>query len=1490
MSALVSRLLVPTVCAAAAPAVPTLSSPANGYSFAAGTTFVDLAWGAVIGAMNYDLQVGSSCGSTSVAVWNQAAATSRVPGLSNGLTYYWRVRSVGSGGSSAYSACRTFNVTAPVPNAPTLIKTSASGPSGPNVTTNQLYTIVLSAADVDGNLRNVDVNWNDNTPVESKNVSGSAQSVTFTRSFATARMISWSANAYDTTALASTMVTGSFNVITAASTVIPAPTPYGPAGGGVSKSPTFTWSGVSGATTYRLMVATAAAALPTDPASSSCSGCVINATPPTNYYIPSTPLAAATTYYWQVLGRSETRTGTWSTRTSFTTAATGAVTITGVSPSPITGSDSPQTLRILGTGFQAGMTATLNDTTTGGGPWQKATSSVTSTQASISATFTTAAANWTVMVTNPDGSSSGVFSFRVIPPASPGGDLHASRITIETIASPQTAGVPFDITVKAVDASGNVMLIDAEIQLRTSVGTVNPTFVRITNGIATAQVKLDSPACNVYLEVTGAGANGTSNTFSVVGTGQGSLTGRVTNPSGTTFLLADVTLTGCGSPITVTADLSGYTTPQIPPGSYDVFATHNGTQSTPVTVNIAANSASVHNIIIGSICNQSGLTPILFVPGAMGSTIGSSFGSLAFPWLPPILPTLPAEHPTQGSAWPYAMDPRWANGPAPYLDGLYFSDVLGITKWDILRDEIGLRNPAYVGTASNPNPCLVISVPYDWRMQPDEAARTYLIPRIRYAKQAAGVSKVHIVAHSMGGLVARSYIESGIEWGDNKYADDVARFAMVGTPNEGAELAYLLTEGGNPLRADMVVLANSGGLVHLNLYKLVIEDLYKKAGGNVEALLPTACRSWSLKFGDCLGLMQSPEAKEWNEYRKEMKRFLKEDVPSMKALMPYSRRAFLSDGTGQPLRSVAGNGFENGYLDALNDPVLCPHIDRIGGGVVSTKIFAGGSQKTVDTFTVSSPPCSPDALSPDGEYQGFASTTEGDGTVRRPSVVGDVVGGGVLWKNEVLEVDDRPGEHTKLISVYSSDIADFLFGIPPSKAWAGEQQRPAARRTAVPGASVSAPNVELRVSGRARPYLVNGSGQGCGLKPGTSERDQTFPGCSSLVAQPMESVLSLVEIPNGSYTLTLTSAWAEDSALSGIVDDGSNVTNAYTTLFCEAESRNVTVTVAAGMATPIRIDGAAAPATGVIADATGSPRTTGLSWNASTDPSVIGYNVYSRRADEPKLALLAQVTGTSFATSDPWVDAAGVPVRKYAVAARVASGQTSVLTGFVANDDRDHDGLSDIDEARYHTDPDNPDTDGDGLKDGDEVAIGTDPLNPDTDGDGFADGLEVACGSDPLAPGSTPAASCILALTVTKSGTGTGTVTSSPSGISCGPTCSASFANGTVVTLSAVPDAGATFTSWSGEGCSGTGTCIVTMTQARGATATFAAVTSLPGDCDGDGVITIAELQKVICMYLGTCPTTPGMCGADCSGDGVLSIAELQRAIAAYLGQVNSCS
>ncbi len=74
-------------------------------------------------------------------------------------------------------------------------------------------------------------------------------------------------------------------------------------------------------------------------------------------------------------------------------------------------------------------------------------------------------------------------------------------------------------------------------------------------------------------------------------------------------------------------------------------------------------------------------------------------------------------------------------------------------------------------------------------------------------------------------------------------------------------------------------------------------------------------------------------------------------------------------------------------------------------------------------------------------------------------------------------------------------------------------------------------------------------------------------------------------------------------------------------------------------------------------------------------------------------------------------------------------------------------------------------------------------------------------------------------LTVSKGGTGSGTV--SASGINCGTTCVADYADGTVVTLSASANGDSTFVGWSGGGCSGITTCAATMGQAIAVVATF---------------------------------------------------------------------
>ena len=88
-----------------------------------------------------------------------------------------------------------------------------------------------------------------------------------------------------------------------------------------------------------------------------------------------------------------------------------------------------------------------------------------------------------------------------------------------------------------------------------------------------------------------------------------------------------------------------------------------------------------------------------------------------------------------------------------------------------------------------------------------------------------------------------------------------------------------------------------------------------------------------------------------------------------------------------------------------------------------------------------------------------------------------------------------------------------------------------------------------------------------------------------------------------------------------------------------------------------------------------------------------------------------------------------------------------------------------------------------------------------------------------LLPAPTPAP-VRETLSVTKAGRGTGTVTSSPTGINCGSTCSSSYVQGSSVTLTAQPAKGSTFAGWSGI-CTGKAACAVSMLGARTVGASF---------------------------------------------------------------------
>jgi hypothetical protein len=136
--------------------------------------------------------------------------------------------------------------------------------------------------------------------------------------------------------------------------------------------------------------------------------------------------------------------------------------------------------------------------------------------------------------------------------------------------------------------------------------------------------------------------------------------------------------------------------------------------------------------------------------------------------------------------------------------------------------------------------------------------------------------------------------------------------------------------------------------------------------------------------------------------------------------------------------------------------------------------------------------------------------------------------------------------------------------------------------------------------------------------------------------------------------------------------------------------------------------------------------------------------------------------------------------------------------------------------------------------------------------------------------------SATLSVTVT----GSGTVTSSPPGINCGSTCSAGYAPGTQVALTATPASGWSFTGWGGA-CGGTGACNVTMNSAQSVSATFIQVTvTLSVSVTGNGAVTSSPLGI-------NCGTT---CSANFSSGTQVTLTANPTTGASFIGWSGACT
>ncbi len=649
--------------------------------------------------------------------------------------------------------------------------------------------------------------------------------------------------------------------------------------------------------------------------------------------------------------------------------------------------------------------------------------------------------------------------------------------------------------------------------------------------------------------------------------------GVVVDGTGAKKASAIVCLNSCDQ-LTFTDSLGFFSFSNLSAGKYSVWSpSADGEDKKTVTLNSKSLSASVRLTVPGSPCNP-GITPVLLVPGIMGSTTESGR-----------IPTLPKN------------PPEW--------DDTSWKQVYGIYDY---KKEFGWQNLITALTdAGYKLGCTLFPVPYDWRMSlstndSPNSVDSYLLPQIDHAKAKSGMQKVDIIAHSMGGLLVRSHIQS------SAYTDrqDVDRFAMVGTPNKGATAAYFLWEGGDPEYADSV-----NGFIPA--YTASVAQLY-------------STYKWFSSFTSFAPI----RARQYYD-------LVHDHVPSVRQLMPtYS---FLSPrGTLQCER--------NDFLEALNSAESREvMVEGSAPGKIETKVFAGIDHSTPNSVSTNLILGCSSKLYKDG-IPVSVDKSHGDGTVLKDSAR-------VSW----VGYAEKSGEHPYLVNIFKDDLMTFI---------TGGIRNSNSLKTPLATQEDSATTLVLSLTGGATPYLVDSLDRGCGINPTTDAIEDTCPGSSILIGSDMAEVivpnpengtytLSLKDSYSRQYRLLLTYSYqtgTEEKEFWGF-NNGESVS---VTFNLDASNSNH-ITITQTPSPPGSLKARPVPAE--------NGTNTLLTWEASTDSNVLFYNVYVKAASDEAFIYLDQAGGTSYDAGATWAEGLSDTTKTYAVTAVGSDGIESFLSNQV---------------------------------------------------------------------------------------------------------------------------------------------------------------------------------------------------------------------------------
>lgn len=296
------------------PTIPTLESPSNGAVNVALPTTA-LIWGASTNALNYDVQLSTNNDFSSLTMDALAHPTTSVttPDLGGGVTYYWRARANGEGGSSDWSNTFTFVTEQSGSQPATPVLTGPADGSVDQVTSNLLLTWQPATG---ASTYNLELSTAADFSTLAQQQSGISTNVVALFELDSAQMYYWRIQASGPGGLSDWSSPFSFTTAGSSGT-LDVPVLLAPSDGANGVSPTsvgFSWQAVAGATQYDVQVTTV----------SDFSIVVHEKGDVTGTSTVVDGLVANTTHYWRVRAEDGSGASDWSSAFSFTTGEGGS--------------------------------------------------------------------------------------------------------------------------------------------------------------------------------------------------------------------------------------------------------------------------------------------------------------------------------------------------------------------------------------------------------------------------------------------------------------------------------------------------------------------------------------------------------------------------------------------------------------------------------------------------------------------------------------------------------------------------------------------------------------------------------------------------------------------------------------------------------------------------------------------------------------------------------------------------------------------------------------------------------------------------------------------------------------------------------------------------------------------------------------------------------------------------------------------------------------